>query len=213
VWGDQRYVAENDIIDYRILLGMNVPDQAGGVKNASFVVMSYNDILTDERLLVGGTYINVADGGAGGAATVSAVNVAPDSPQYVVLTYSPDLTAERMLVAGSNVTITDQGPGKGVVVAATGGGGGVTDAEYLTLAYDGTLTDERKFTTGDGLGAIDGGAGSTYQVKFSLAPLTEKTTTAEADIYVLEEADADLRKQTYETLMQEARQRAWFFGG
>jgi len=215
LWGDQQYVSEGDIIDYRILLGMNVPDQAGAVKNAAFVVMAADTTLTDERVLVAGSYIDITDGGAGGNVTVAGKNVAPDSAQYVTLTYSPDLTAERMLLAGANVTITDQGPGKGVVIASSGGGGGgaPTDAKYLALATDATLTDERVFTVGEGLSAADAGAGSTYTVSLSIADLTEKTTTDESDIYYLEEADADKRKQTYATLMQEMRQRVWFFGG
>lgn len=165
IWGDQNYIVENDIVDYRILLGVNVPDQAGGVKDASFVVMSYD----------------------------------------------PTLTNERQLQAGSGITITDEGAG-GAVILNSVAGGAPSDAEYLVLTPDGTLTDERQFTTGDGLGATDGGAGSTYQVDVLLSELVEKASTSNDDIYLLEEAGGDILKQRYDTLMQEAFQRAWFYG-
>lgn len=215
LYGGQNYIVENDISDYRIILGMNVPDQAGGVKNASFVVMSYDAVLTDERLLTVGPGLSLADGGAGGAAHISiATSYAPQTPAYVTLTYSADLPNERMLVAGSNITLTDQGPGAGVVIASTGGGGGApTDAFYLVLDYDGDLSGERKLSLVTPLVATDGGANSTYQVDVSLASLSEKTTTDVDDIYLLEDAGGDKYVQRYDYLMQEAFQRAWFYGG
>ena len=160
VWGNQSYVVENDIIDYRIIFGMNVPDQAGGVKTPSYVVMTYTPELQNERKLTVGDGLLLTDGGAGGAAHIRfATTYAPQSPAYVTLTYHDNLPNERKLIAGSNITITDQGPDQGVEIASTGGGGGApTDAQYVVLTYDGDLSDERVLLAGSNITITDQGA-------------------------------------------------------
>lgn len=161
LWGGQNYVVENDIVDYRILLGMSVPDQAGAIKTPSYITVSYTPDLPNERMLVGGTNIALTDGGANAGLTINTTGLtyAPEGAAYVVTTYDANLQNERMLVAGSNITITDQGAGAGVVIASTGGGGGApTDAQYVVMSLDGDLTAERVLTAGDNLALVDGGA-------------------------------------------------------
>jgi hypothetical protein len=66
--------------------------------------------------------IESAGGGGGGA---------PETAQYVVLATNGTLTNERVLTAGSGISITDGGAGSTVTIAATGGGGGLSQAEVL----------------------------------------------------------------------------------
>jgi hypothetical protein len=49
----------------------------------------------------------------------------------VVLATNGTLTQERVLTAGSGISITDGGAGSTVTIAATGGGGGLSQAEVL----------------------------------------------------------------------------------
>ncbi len=66
--------------------------------------------------------IESSGGGGGGA---------PETAQYVVLATNGTLTQERVLTAGSGISITDGGAGSTVTIAATGGGGGLSQAEVL----------------------------------------------------------------------------------
>jgi len=61
-------------------------------------------------------------GGGGGA---------PTNASYVVLGFASELSNERQLAAGSGISITDGGAGSTVTIAATGGGGGLSQAEVL----------------------------------------------------------------------------------
>lgn len=61
-------------------------------------------------------------GGGGGA---------PETAQYVVLATNGTLTNERVLTAGSGISITDGGAGSTVTIEATGGGGGLSQAQVL----------------------------------------------------------------------------------
>ncbi len=56
---------------------------------------------------------------------------APTTAQYVVLTTNGTLTQERVLTAGSGISITDDGARSTVTIAATGGGGGRSQAQVL----------------------------------------------------------------------------------
>jgi hypothetical protein len=159
VWGDQMYVAENDIIDYRILLGMNVPDQAGsGVKGAAYVTMSYSGTLTNERLLTVGPGLNLADGGANAAAHITfATTYAPQTPAYITLTYHPDLPNERLLVAGTYINIADGGANAGATVSAQNLA--PHSPQYVTLTYSPDLTAERMLVAGTNVTIVDQGPG------------------------------------------------------
>ena len=66
--------------------------------------------------------IESSGGGGGGA---------PETAQYVVLATNGTLTQERVLTAGSGISITDGGAGSTVTIEATGGGGGLSQAQVL----------------------------------------------------------------------------------
>lgn len=61
-------------------------------------------------------------GGGGGA---------PTNASYVVLGTNGTLTNERVLTAGTGISITDGGAGSTVTIEATGGGGGLSQAQVL----------------------------------------------------------------------------------
>lgn len=64
-------------------------------------------------------------GGGGGA---------PTGAEYVVLSTDGTLTNERVLTAGSGITLTDAGAGSTLTIEATGGGGGLSQAQVLARA-------------------------------------------------------------------------------
>ena len=66
-----------------------------------------------------------SEGGGGGA---------PTNAQYVTLATNGSLTHERVLTAGTGISITDGGAGSTVTIEATGGGGGLSQAQVLARA-------------------------------------------------------------------------------
>lgn len=71
------------------------------------------------------TFQRPSTGGGGGA---------PTNAQYVTLATSSGLSGERVLAAGSGISITDGGAGSTVTIEATGGGGGLSQAQVLARA-------------------------------------------------------------------------------
>lgn len=65
------------------------------------------------------------------ASNASGGSGAPTNAQYVVLTTNGTLTNERVLTAGTGISITDGGAGSTVTIEATGGGGGLSQAQVL----------------------------------------------------------------------------------
>lgn len=87
----------------------------GAPVDAQYLVLALNGILTAERVLTAGDGIALADGGAGGNATLSNTIV---GAQYVTMALDGTLTAERVLTAGDGINITDGGAGGNVTIAA-----------------------------------------------------------------------------------------------
>jgi lysophospholipid acyltransferase (LPLAT)-like uncharacterized protein len=124
---------------------------------AQYVALATDAVLSNERILTAGTNIAIADGGANGPVTVSAIGVAPSTAQYVTMATDATLTQERVLTAGTNITITDGGANGPVTIAAASTGAPVA-AQYVTMATDATLTQERVLTAGANITITDGGA-------------------------------------------------------
>jgi len=59
---------------------------------------------------------------------------APTTASYVTLATNGSLSNERVLTAGSGISITDGGAGSTVTIEATGGGGGLSQAQVLARA-------------------------------------------------------------------------------
>jgi len=73
----------------------------------------------------------------------------------------------KSLVEGSNITLTANT--NDITIAAAGGSGAPTDAQYVVLATDGDLSAERVLTQGRNITITDGGAGSAITISANFA--------------------------------------------
>ena len=96
--------------------------------NSKYLVVTNDPTLTEDRALAAGAGIAIADGGPGGALTITATGVpaggAPDTPAYVTLAPHAALANERILTAGDNIEFVDAGPGGALTINSTAEGGG-----------------------------------------------------------------------------------------
>jgi hypothetical protein len=142
----------------------------GAPADAQYLVLAADLTLSDERVFVAGTGLSLADGGAGGNATLSINDSVVATVSGTTFTgatlhnagISGSLTRlvdeTSYLVAGTNITIASASNGQ-ITISSTGGGGAPIDAQYVVLATDLTLSDERALVAGTGLSLADGGAG------------------------------------------------------
>ena len=80
-------------------------------KDAQYLTLSANNTLLNARTITAGTNINLTDGGAGAALTISA-DAAPLSSQYIVLTTNDALPNERQLSVNiDDFELIDDGAG------------------------------------------------------------------------------------------------------
>ena len=107
----------------------------GAPVDASYVTVSSNAQLTNERVLTAGTNISLVDGGPDSTITINATGGAPDA-QYVTMALDAGLTADRVLTAGSNITVV---AGAVKTTVTVGLATDVTTASvHLTSATDST---------------------------------------------------------------------------
>lgn len=113
------------------------PASGGAPTNATYVTLSTNGTLTDERVLTAGSGISITDGGAGGNVTIaSTVSAAPTNAQYVTLALDATLTNERVLTAGTNITIVDGGANNPVTLSSpTGATGTTVEGDTITAGH------------------------------------------------------------------------------
>src|SRR6185369_5449108 len=126
----------------------------GTAIQATYVTMTTNAQLDNERVLTAGSGITITDGGAGSTVTIASTGSFVQA-QYVTMALDSGLTSERVLTARANITITDNGANGTVVIAAAGGGGTLQSEEF---------TSDDDFTVPSGVTAvwvtaIGGGAG------------------------------------------------------
>lgn len=139
----------------------------GGNSVASYVVMSNDPTLPNDRVLTAGTNIIITDAGPGGNVMISATGgggSGDPNASYVVLSTTASLSNERALTAGTNISIVDGGANGNVTVSSTVD----TGASYITVANTGSLSNERALTAGAGISITDGGANSSITISTSL---------------------------------------------
>jgi hypothetical protein len=145
----------------------------GAPTNATYVTMSLDATLTNERVLAVGSPITLVDGGAGGNATIDfdeTVTLGNNARVAVNKNSGATVGTRRRLnfIEGANVTLTiadDAGNEEvDVTIAASGGGGGGTSGT-ANLDFGGSPTAETDVTS---VTVADAGVGVASEIIVSL---------------------------------------------
>ena len=146
----------------------------GAPTNATYVTMSLDATLTNERVLAVGSPITLVDGGAGGNATIDfdeTVTLGNNARVAVSKNSGATVGTRRRLnlIEGSNVTLTiADDPGNeevDVTIAASGGGGGGGTSGTAELDFGGSPTAETDVTS---VTVADAGVGVASEIIVSL---------------------------------------------
>lgn len=154
---------------------------SGAPTTAQYVCLAADGALTNERILTQGPGISIADGGPGGAVTISATGgggsgdvVGPASATDNVVTRFDGTTGK--LVQTSGVFIDDSNNVSGIANFSCSGNitvGGLVDgvdvagaaaATYVCFSASGFLANERVITQGTNITITDGGAGGALTI-------------------------------------------------
>src|SRR3989344_447056 len=157
---------------------ISVPD-GNFDEQAQYLTLATTSSLDNERVLTAGTGILLADGGAGGNATltihdsiVATISGSRFSNNITVVGtgsfetgISGSLTnltdGRSYLVAGDSITITSASNGQVTINStAAGGGSGDPNATYVVISTTSSLSAERVLAAGTGLSLTDAGAGN-----------------------------------------------------
>lgn len=136
----------------------------GAPVDATYLALSTNGTLTNERVFTPGSGLIATDGGAGSTYTVGVDNnvVATTSGStFAQLTGSLQSIAGGLsyLVGGTNISVVSASNGQVTIGVPAGTFAGVGNA-FVTIGAASGLTAERALTAGTGIVLTDGGANS-----------------------------------------------------
>ncbi|MGE0289111.1 MAG: beta strand repeat-containing protein [Bradyrhizobium sp.] len=136
---------------------------SGAPSDATYVTLSTNGTLSNERVLTEGTYLDLTDAGAG-----STITVAVDPTEINDVTFgnaSDPVMTWTWNVLGTDVVIEFGAASYNVTSGGIQQAGvpvALSDATYLLLTSNSQNTADRTFTAGAGVAGTDAGANSTY---------------------------------------------------
>lgn len=137
--------------------------------SSSYIVLSNDSSLTNERAISLNSGLFATDGGANGAYTIG----------FNTGFITGNITSGNLLsylIGGTGIAVKQTGTS--VVFDYTGSAGGApSDAEYLTISLNAGLSNERSIAFTSGITATDGGANSVYTIGFDTGFITGNITT------------------------------------
>jgi hypothetical protein len=92
----------------------------GAPTDATYVTLSTNSTLTNERVLTAGSGITITDAGAGLGVTIAATGFAPTTLPYLTVGNTTDLSNERAIAVADDIIGTDGGANSTYTISGSG---------------------------------------------------------------------------------------------
>lgn len=143
---------------------LSVSSSIGAPVESTYLTLTADAVLPNERPLVAGLGIALTDLGPGTGLRVANTAQGDRGASYVVIASTGSLTNQRQLAVGAGLSLTDNGGNSTVVLANTVPPGADPGAQYLTFALTGSLPNERQLVAGSNISFTDGGVNNTLAI-------------------------------------------------